>query len=264
MVAKGQHFLKNEKLLRKIPSYANLNSNDVVLEIGSADGNLTKYLTDAEKVYAVELDERLFEELEENFKDDDSVVTVNEDILKYDFPEDVNKVIGNLPYEISSPLLEKILKFVNDQERRGLEDVLMVAMFQEEFARRMTSFPGLYSYSRLTVLCDYFSECEILQKVTKGEFRPPPKVDSALIKLVPKGVEYDEDLFKLFKILFMHKNKKIINSLMDSREYLKVDDKEVLAERLGEIKDKRVWFADVHDFREIRDKIGDLIDAPNL
>ncbi|HDQ60033.1 MAG TPA: ribosomal RNA small subunit methyltransferase A [Candidatus Woesearchaeota archaeon] len=252
----GQHFLKKESMLNEIAGYLDAGPKDVVLEIGSAFGNLTKYLAKAKKVYAVELDKKLFSRLVQNMKNSPNVEPVNSDILKFDFPKDVNKIIGNIPYEISSPLTERILKFLNKQKINGVKKVMAVIMYQKEFADRMTAFPGLKDYSRLSILASYYSNVEMLKIVGRGEFRPSPKVDSAVVRITPLGVEGNQGLFKVAKAMFMHKNKKVVNSLIDSRSCLKIQDKQKLREILNPLLkefDKKVFYLEIEELEEITD-----------
>ena len=261
MVKFGQHFIKSEGLLREIASHLNISKDDVVLEIGAGDGRLTKYLTGAKKVYAVEIDKHLIPRIEARHLP--NVEIINKDILDFEFPNEVNKMIGNLPYEISSPISEKILLFMNLQSKNGLKNVLAVLMYQREFAKRMVALPGTKDYSRLSILVSYYSNCKIIKNISKDAFQPPPKVDSSLVKVVPKNVERDEALFKVAKLLFMHKNKKVLNALMDSRQFLKLRDKSelkvTLANLLGDLAEKKVFYLELEEIREIKEKIRGLL-----
>ncbi len=263
MVKFGQHFLKDKKLLKKISSYANISENDVIVEIGSGDGRLTKNLVNAKKIYAVEIDEFIFNKLEQNLEKYKNIECINMDVLNWEFPEDVNKIIGNLPYEISAPITEKILVFLNKQKNKGIKNLLAILMYQKEFAERMTSIPGLRSWSRLSVLVNYYSDCEILKNIPRTAFRPAPKIESSLVKLVPKKVEHDKEILKVAKILFLHKNKKVINSLIDSRKrFLKIKDKnklrKIISEKLGDYADKRVVFLEVKEIKKIKEDVGHI------
>ena len=257
----GQHFLKSEKLLRQIAENLDISKDDVVLEIGAGDGRLTKYLTKAKKVYAVEIDDNLVEKIKE--KNLENVEIVNRDVLDFEFPHNVNKIVGNLPYQISSPITEKILIFLNSQFHKGIKNLLAVLMYQREFAERMVAFPGLKEYSRLSVLVDYYSNCELMRNVSRTMFRPVPKVESALVKLTPKDVLPDPKLFELAKLIFMHKNKKVINALVNSRHLLKEKDKsklkEILPALLGEFADKKVFYLGVDELQNIKNRIKELI-----
>jgi 16S rRNA (adenine1518-N6/adenine1519-N6)-dimethyltransferase len=259
----GQHFLKSEDLLKEIAEFAEISGKDVVLEIGAAFGNLTKYLSEAKKVYAVELDKILFEELRKNMHKFPNIECINIDVLKYEFPKDVNKIVGNLPYEISSPVTEKVLEFLNEQKRNGMKNTLAVLMYQREFAERMTSFPGLSNYSRLSVLVNYYADAKIVKMVPKTAFRPAPKIESALIRLEPLGTERDEDMFLLAKVIFMHRNKKLLNALVDSRDHLKIKDKEKLREllpdKLGELANKKVFYLEIDELQKIAKKLKGIL-----
>jgi 16S rRNA (adenine1518-N6/adenine1519-N6)-dimethyltransferase len=254
----GQHFLKSENLLAEIAGFAKVGADDVVLEIGAATGNMTKYFVNAKKVYAVEIDNSLYLKLMGNMKQFPNVECINSDVLKYDFPKDINKIVGNLPYEISSPVTEKVLKFLNKQELSG-KSTLAILMYQLEFAERMTAFPGLKEYSRLSVLVNYYSEAKILKKISKTAFRPAPKVESAVVELKPIGVEDDEKLFALAKILFMHKNKNVVNALINSRDHLKLKDKkelkDVLPNIIGKIAEKKVFYLEIDEMQKMKEKL---------
>lgn len=250
----GQHFLKSDKTLSEIAGLASITKNDVVIEIGAGTGTLTKKLTKAKKVYAVEIDRRLFPKLLDEMKKYPNVECINKDVLDYDFPKDVNKVIGNLPYEISSPITEKILKFLNKQENSG-KKTLAVLMYQLEFAERMTSFPGLKDYSRLSVLVNYYAEAKIAKKISKSAFRPAPRVESAVVLLKPIGTKENPELFKTTKIMFMHKNKNVVNALTDSRSFLKIKDKkklrEILPKLLGGLGEKKIFYLEIEELEKI-------------
>lgn len=252
--------MRDEKIAARIASYAEIKPTDVVLEVGAGFGNLTKYLLNAKKVYAVEIDPRLFRALQKNIKSP-NVIFVNEDILEFGIPSDVNKVIGNIPYEISSPLTEMVVFDLNEKKKRGM-DTLAVIMYQREFAERMVTWPGMPNYSRLTVLVNYICEVELLEYVPKGAFKPAPKVDSAIVKIVPKGIEVDKRFLHFVKLLFMHKRKFIRNALLDARQFLKVKDKKELAKILDKrIKsDERVMFCDVDKLHEYYKLLGDLLE----
>ncbi len=243
----GQHFLRDENVLKRIVKYAEINENDVVLEIGAGYGNLTKYLLKAKKVYAVEIDPKLFAKLKR--LQADNLELINCDVLDYDFPREVNKIVGNLPYEISSPVTEKILKFLTPGK-------MAVLMYQREFAERMVAEPGWVKYSRLSVLVRFMAKVEILEYVPRGAFIPIPKVDSAIVKIVPSGRKYDPNFFELTRILFTHKKKKVRNAIIDAAK--DKDKAKEIVKRLGEIANERVFYLDIDDIYEILNKIGDL------
>ncbi len=244
----GQHFLRDERILKRIVDYAGINENDVVLEIGAGYGNLTKHLLVAKKVYAVEIDKKLFARLEilKERMEANNLELVNEDILNYEFPSDVNKIVGNLPYEISSPVTEKILKFLNDNK-------LAVLMYQKEFAERMVAEPGYMNYSRLSVLSRYLGHIELLEYVPKSAFIPPPKVESAIVRIKPTGRKYDPEFFEFVKLLFTHKKKKVRNAIIDSAKDEEVAKRAVKV--LGDLADERVFYLDIDELYEIMNKL---------
>ncbi len=247
----GQHFLRDERILKRIVKYAEINENDIVLEIGAGYGNLTKHLLIAKKVYAVEIDPKLFERLKilKERLNAENLELINQDILEYKFPKEVNKIVGNLPYEISSPLTEKILKFLEDGK-------IAVLMYQKEFAERMVAEPGWMNYSRLSILSRFLAKVEILEYVPKSAFLPAPKVDSAIVKIVPTGRKYDSEFFDFVKMLFTHKKKKVKNAIIDAAKD-KEKAKEAVA-ALGDLADERVFYLDIDEIYKIMNKLKEV------
>lgn len=201
----SQHFLINERIAERQIRYANLNKDDIVLEIGAGNGILTKKIAKISKVIAVEIDKR-FAEMLKRIK---NVEVINEDFLKVDLNEIYfNKVISNIPYHISSPITFKLL------EKKFEVGILM---YQKEFAERLVAKAGDKNYSRLSIMAHYKADFEILEHVPKEAFRPVPKVDSCIVKIIPIGRRFkvDEKLFeKVVKALFTHRRKKIKNALL--------------------------------------------------
>ena len=211
----GQNFLINKKIAEKEVEYASINMQDTVLEIGPGQGILTYFLASkAKKVIAVEIDKNLVEKVKKTLPE--NVELINNDILKIDLENlpKFNKVVSNLPFQISSPFTFKLLKY--DFE-------LAILIYQKEFADRMVAKPKTSSYSRLSVNVYYYANCEILEVVSKSCFRPQPKVDSRMIKLIPRmspafNVDDENFFFDLTKNLFNFRRKKIgtiINYLYD-------------------------------------------------
>jgi 16S rRNA (adenine1518-N6/adenine1519-N6)-dimethyltransferase len=203
----GQHFLTDKLVLDRIISYADLNKQDTVLEIGGGPGNLTQKLSEvAGSVITIELDRELADNLKELTKDT-NVTVVYGDALKVKFPP-FNKVVSNLPYQISSEITFRVLEHQFD---------FAILMYQLEFANRMIAIAGTSDYSRLTVMAQYHSDIELLEKVPPSAFKPQPKVQSAILKLTPKDPPYrvnDLQFFqRLLKALFSQRRKKLRNSL---------------------------------------------------
>jgi 16S rRNA (adenine1518-N6/adenine1519-N6)-dimethyltransferase len=204
MRKKGQHFLVDRRIIERIADYANLNSRDRVLEIGPGTGNLTEILSArAFHVTAVEVDRTLASGLLDRFPNVDVICG---DALRIDLPE-YNKVVSNLPYQISSKITFRLL---------GSPFELAVLMYQKEFAERMVAHVGTKDYGRLTLSVWYYSSPEILEYVPKSAFRPRPRVESAIVKLLPKikRPPVDETLFlDLLRGLFGTRRKTVGRSL---------------------------------------------------
>jgi 16S rRNA (adenine1518-N6/adenine1519-N6)-dimethyltransferase len=203
MNRKGQHFLVDPGVIHRLADYADLSSRDYVLEIGPGTGNLTETLAaKAGRVYAIEVDPRLAGDLEGRFS---NVIVVRGDALKAELP-DYNKVVSNLPYQISTKITLRLLK-------RPFS--LMVLMFQEEFARRMVAPPGGQGYGRLAINAARYANAEILEHVPKRAFRPQPQVRSAVVRLTPKPREpINDELFdRLSRDLFTLRRKKVGTAL---------------------------------------------------
>lgn len=219
----GQHFLTDPHIIHEIVSRAGFNSSDHILEIGSGLGALTRPLAPlVRQIWAVEKDARLTRSLEKSLSQDGvaNVTLINADILKLDIqelpglPQKKIQVIGNLPYNISSPFLEKLIK------NRDLISKA-VLMFQVELARRLVSPPGNKTYGAITVLIQYHAHITSLLEVSLAAFYPKPKVGSMVLLLDfkrphPRRAD-DEKLFTLVvRSAFAHRRKTILNSLKGS------------------------------------------------
>ncbi|MEM1514200.1 MAG: 16S rRNA (adenine(1518)-N(6)/adenine(1519)-N(6))-dimethyltransferase RsmA [Candidatus Thermoplasmatota archaeon] len=224
----SQNFLIDEKIAERQVSYANLNENDVVLEIGAGNGILTKKIAKIAKVIAIEIDEKFIPKLK-NIK---NVDVINADITKFDLNDIYfNKVISNIPYHISSEITFKLLEKKFD---------LGIIMYQKEFAERLVARGGK-NYSRLSVMAYSKADIEILEIVPKKAFRPIPKVDSCIVKILPIGKRFDvnEKIFeKVVRFLFAHRRKKIKNSLalaglLSKEEAEKIDVAELRVEEIS-------------------------------
>ncbi|XP_076882736.1 ribosomal RNA small subunit methyltransferase-like [Bidens hawaiensis] len=206
--SKGQHILKNPLLVDSIVQKAGINSTDVILEIGPGTGNLTKKLLEAGKsVVAVELDPRMVLELQRRFQGtsySNRLKIIQGDVLKCDLPY-FDICVANIPYQISSPLTFKLLN------HRPIFRCAVI-MFQREFAMRLVAQPGDTLYCRLSVNTQLLARVSHLLKVGKNNFRPPPKVDSSVVRIEPRKptptVNFKE-WDGLVRICFTRKNKTI-------------------------------------------------------
>ena len=225
----GQNFLVDRDVLSRIADYAELNPRDNVLEIGAGTGNLTEVLSRrAGRVYAVEVDGGLAAGLKGRFA---NVKVIDGDALKVEFP-DYNKVVSNLPYQISSKITYRLLSKPFD---------LAVLMYQKEFAKKLIAAPGTEDYGRLSMVTGHYARAEILEYVSRTAFRPNPRVGSAIVRLRPRSDKLDvkhESFMKLAAGLFSHRRKKLgpaLEAMGVSREEFAELDRSILDHRAEEI-----------------------------
>lgn len=178
----GQHILKNPGVADAIVQKADLKPTDVVLEVGPGTGNLTvKILEKCRKVIAVELDPRMAAEITKRVQGtpmQKKLEVILGDVIKMELPP-FDVLISNTPYQISSPLIFKILALPNPPRTS-------VLMFQREFAMRLTAHPGDSLFSRLSVNAQFWARCTHIMKVGRHNFRPPPQVESSVVRIEPK------------------------------------------------------------------------------
>ena len=204
--SKGQNFLTDERVAQRHIDYADIERGDRVLEVGPGLGILTNILVDkADDVTCIELDEILADYIERTYGD--RVKLIRGDAMKVDFPP-FDRFVSNLPYSISTPVIFKLLE--HDFKKA-------VVMVQKEFAERMVADVGLPDYSRLTVNLFYRADCRILETVPASRFKPRPKVDSALVEIVPRPAPFkvldERTFFRVTEVAFNHRRKKIGTSL---------------------------------------------------
>jgi 16S rRNA (adenine1518-N6/adenine1519-N6)-dimethyltransferase len=236
----SQNFLINLKAAKRIVDYLDLKPGQKVLEIGPGKGVLTKYLLEKKaEVFGVELDRDLCKYLQEEFRDNENLKVINQDILKFDLKklaekEGNIKVIGNLPYQITSPILEYLIR------NREMID-LSILTVQKEVAKRICAKPDTSDWSPLSIGVQLFSNPEILFSLKPNSFYPAPKVDSAVLRLkflpIPK-VEVKLPFFSNFvKTLFSSRRKNLLNSLSKALNW----DKKKVKTLLGKsgIEEKR-------------------------
>ena len=212
----GQNFIIDLEVLDRISEIAELTRNDEVLEIGAGLGTLTAFLAErAKRVVAIEKDNRLFEKLRTSFHHLPNLELVQGDVLKINFRElftgNKMKVVSNLPYSISSPILIKLL------ENRDIFSLLVI-MIQREVGERITASPGGRDYGSITVLLQTFFDISIELTVPPEAFWPKPKVDSVILNLNPlrsPRIEIsDIELFKkIVRASFSSRRKILANSL---------------------------------------------------
>lgn len=231
---RGQNYLINSQILSNIIKHSQINETDIVLEIGAGIGTLTIPLSEAaDKVIAVEQDPRIVRVLKERLDDlgISNVEILEVDATRVEFPP-FNKVVANLPYQISSPITFKLLQ--HDFEWG-------ILMYQLEFAQRMVAQPGKSDYSRLSVMMHLCSHVEVLFKVPRGAFIPQPKVSSAVVKIIPKkNPAVDEFFLNTCRALFHHKKKKAKKALLESFHEITIKDKATARDLILKIDNKLI------------------------
>ena len=215
----GQCFLEDQNIL-KLEAKLATPANKTVLEIGAGDGRLTNTLLaeKPKKIIAVELDPKFATLLREKFSKE-KVEVIEADFLELEpIPPEVDLVVGNIPYYISSDIVFKLAKLKKEKA---------ILMVQREFAEKMVAKPGESNYGRLSVTSQIAFETTLERTVLRHLFRPIPKVDSAIIILKPTGFRISQFQENIIRWLFQHKNKTVRNALMDSKMFNK-EELEVL------------------------------------
>ena len=214
----GQNFLQDKNILENIVATANVSGNSLTIEIGAGSGNLTKEIAKVSKhVLCYEIDTRLENILDESLKDYNNIHIIFDDFLKRDIKEDIKNyeydnlyLIANLPYYITTPIIEKIIE-------SNLKFKKIVVMIQKEVGERFNAKPGMKEYNSLTVYLNYYFDLKKEFIVSRNCFIPKPNVDSIVISLVNKKYLLylkDIDNFnKLLKDSFKFKRKTIRNNL---------------------------------------------------
>ncbi len=206
----GQHFLRSDGILNRIADALCVTPGRKVIEIGPGRGALTeKLLERGAEVIAVEVDRDLAAGLEERFPE--RLRVIRQDFLKVDLSElvqgDRPLVAGNLPYYITSPIARRVFRWNAEVEAA-------VFLVQKEVAQRMTAKAGSSEYRFLSALCEYYAETEYLFEVAPGAFQPPPRVQSAVVRLtIRSGVEQPDEFVRFLEVAFQQPRKTLLNNL---------------------------------------------------
>ena len=217
----GQNFLTDANILQKIVDTAEIDDQVNVIEIGPGIGALTEFLAErAAQVMAFEIDHRLVPILADTLRDFDNVTVVNEDILKVDLAQHIQnfknpelpiKVVANLPYYITTPILMHLIE-------SGIPFSEFVVMMQKEVADRISAQPNTKAYGSLSIAVQYYMTAKVAFIVPRTVFVPAPNVDSAILKMVRRpepavAVEDEKFFFKVSKASFTHRRKTLWNNL---------------------------------------------------
>lgn len=230
----GQNFLINQNVVDLIIDNSNITKEDLVIEIGPGLGTLTRFLLEkANKVICVELDKNMIKILNDRFKLYDNIEILNNDILKTDLNKIIKeqkqnneiknvKIVANLPYYITTPIIMKLLE-------SNLDINSITVMIQKEVADRLIEIPGGKNTGAITYAIYYYCTSEKILEVENNSFIPEPEVTSEVIKLnirknPPIEVKNKELLFNIIKKAFMQRRKTLLNSLVNSKVFLNKGD----------------------------------------
>ncbi|MGL4362619.1 MAG: 16S rRNA (adenine(1518)-N(6)/adenine(1519)-N(6))-dimethyltransferase RsmA [Cellulosilyticaceae bacterium] len=221
----GQNFLINPKVLEQIVTAADITKDDCVIEIGPGIGSVTQALLEnAGRVIAIEIDNQLIPILDEQFGKEPHFRLIHKDVLKVDLkqliaeesPNKKIKVVANLPYYITTPIIMALL-----EHELPIESITV--MVQKEVADRLASGPGTKQYGAITVSLNYYADSELVVDVPNDCFMPRPNVDSAVIKLslhpdAPVNVKNKKQFFRIIRAAFSQRRKTLLNTLMANGE----------------------------------------------
>lgn len=267
----GQNFLIDDEVVEKIICSASISKDDLIIEIGPGLGVLTnRLLEEANNVIAVELDKRMVSILQDRFYNNinnevsNKLDIINEDILKIDLAKIIAnkkaetniknvKIVANLPYYISTPIIMKLL-----ENRLEIDEIIV--MVQKEVAERLTAKTGERLAGAITYAVEYYAEAESIIKVPKESFIPSPKVESEVIKLKVRGkpkieVKNEKFLFSIIQKSFMQRRKTLANSLVNNQIIQNKSDAEKMCKELGISDNVRGESLTLEQFGKIADYI---------
>ena len=265
----GQNFLVSEQVVEAIVDSSCIGKQDFVIEIGPGLGTLTKFLIQkAGKVLAVELDRKMISILENRFANCDNFSLLNQDILKVDLKKIIEeekakgkiknvKIVANLPYYITTPIIMKLL-----EDKLPLESITV--MIQKEVADRLIAIPGDKETGAITYRVYYYAEAEAIMEVPKESFIPEPEVTSKVIKLNIRKepavkIEEEEVLFRIIKCAFLQRRKTLLNALVNAKVFLNKEEGVKILEEIGLEQDVRAEKLRLEDYAKITKLIIDKI-----
>ena len=261
----GQNFLINSEVVESIVNSSEISEHDMVIEIGPGLGTLTKYLLEkAGKVLCIELDTRMIQILEDRFKSYNNFEVINQDILKINLNEiikenkkDVNiqnvKVVANLPYYITTPIIMKLLE-------NQLDIKSITVMIQKEVADRLIETPGGKDTGAITYSVYYYCESEKIMEVPNSSFIPEPEVTSEVIKMNLRrepavNIENSKVMFMIIKSAFMQRRKTLLNALTNAKVFLSKEEGLEILKNLNLEENVRAENLTIEDFANIAKEI---------
>lgn len=261
----GQNFLVSEEVIGSIVDCSNITKEDLIIEIGPGLGTLTKYLLEkAGKVICIELDSKMISILKDRFLLFDNIEIINNDVLKVDLKNLIKrekekgiiknvKVVANLPYYITTPIIMKLL-----EEKLDIESITV--MIQKEVAERLISTPGDKLSGAITYTVYYYCKSEKILEVPNNSFIPEPEVTSEVIKLYLRkkpviDIKDEKPFFNIIKNAFMQRRKTLLNSLTNSHTFNNKNEGELILKELGFDVNVRAENLKIEDFAKIYNKI---------
>ena len=257
----GQNFLKNSEVVENIVNSSQINEEDMVIEIGPGLGTLTKYLLQkAGKVLCIELDRRMIEILEDRFGGYENFEVINEDVLKVNLNEIIKenkkeekiknvKVVANLPYYITTPIIMKLL-----EDKLDIKSITV--MIQKEVADRLIEVPGGKETGAITYSVYYYCESEKIMEVPNSSFIPEPEVTSEVIKMTLRNepivkLENPKVMFMIIKSAFMQRRKTLLNALTNTKVFLNKEEGAQILKKLNLDENVRAEKLTIEDFSNI-------------
>lgn len=257
----GQNFLINNEVVENIVSSSELAKEDMVIEIGPGLGTLTKYLLkEAGKVLCIELDNKMIGILKERFSGYNNFEIINADVLKVNLNKIINenkksenikkiKIVANLPYYITTPIIMKLL-----EEKLDIESITV--MIQKEVADRLIETPGGKNTGAITYTVYYYCNSEKIMEVPNSSFIPEPEVTSEVIKMNLRTepvvkIENPEVMFNIIKCAYMQRRKTLLNSLTNAKIFANKDDGIKILKELNLNENIRAEKLSIQDFANI-------------
>lgn len=257
----GQNFLINSEVVENIINSSEINKEDMIIEIGPGLGTLTKYLLEkAGKVLCIELDSKMVKILNNRFSIYNNFEIINADILKINLDEIINenkkqerikkvKVVANLPYYITTPIIMKLL-----EERLDIEGITV--MIQKEVADRLIEIPGGKNTGAITYTVYYYCESEKIMEVPNSSFIPEPEVTSEVIKMNLRDkpaveIKNPKVMFMIIKSAFMQRRKTLLNALTNTKVFINKDEGLKILKKLNLSENVRAEELSIQDFANI-------------
>ena len=261
----GQNFLISQNVIDKIVECSNISKEDLVIEIGPGLGTLTKELLErAGKVICIELDKKMIKILLDRFSLYDNFEIIHEDVLKVRLNKIIKeekekngfktaKIVANLPYYITTPIIMKLL-----EDRLDLESITV--MIQKEVADRLIAIPGEKETGAITYSVYYYATSEGILEVPNDSFLPEPEVNSKVIKLTirkepPVEVKSRGVMFKIIKSAFMQRRKTLLNALTNTKVFMSKEEGLKILKELDLDENVRAENLTLEDFAEITNRI---------